>query len=214
MIRLWASAVVCSRSMASVANATAVSKPKQLVVPTMSLSIVLGTPTIGMPRELNSMGDGERAVAADHDERAEAHLVEHLDDAVGVVARAVRGFDRVRERIAAVDRAENRAAEPQDAGDVARREHARPAGLDQAVEAVFEADALDAAVGAGLDHRTDDRVEAGCVAAAGEDADACDCGCQSCPQGVDRRADRAVRYSTKQNAHATLRVRHSRKVGG
>ena len=28
---------------------TAVSKPKQLVVPTMSLSIVFGTPTTGMP---------------------------------------------------------------------------------------------------------------------------------------------------------------------
>ena len=36
-------------SIASVANATAVSKPKQFVVPTMSLSIVFGTPTIGMP---------------------------------------------------------------------------------------------------------------------------------------------------------------------
>ncbi len=54
MIRLCASAVVCRRSMASVANATAVSKPKQLVVPTMSLSIVFGTPTMGMPRLQNS----------------------------------------------------------------------------------------------------------------------------------------------------------------
>ena len=39
--------VVCSD-----ANATAVSNPKQFTVPTMSLSIVLGTPTTGTPRSL------------------------------------------------------------------------------------------------------------------------------------------------------------------
>jgi hypothetical protein len=50
MIRRCASAVVCRRSIASVAKLTAVSKPKQLVVPKMSLSIVLGTPTSGTPR--------------------------------------------------------------------------------------------------------------------------------------------------------------------
>ncbi len=49
MMRLWDWAVVWSRSMASEANDTAVSKPKQLVVPTMSLSMVLGTPTTGIP---------------------------------------------------------------------------------------------------------------------------------------------------------------------
>ena len=49
MMRLCASAVVCSRSIASAANETAVSNPKHVVVPTMSLSMVLGTPTIGMP---------------------------------------------------------------------------------------------------------------------------------------------------------------------
>ena len=46
----------------------------------------------------------------------------------------------------------------------------------QAVEAVFEADALDAGVAGGLDDGADDGVEAGRVAAAGEDADACRCG--------------------------------------
>ena len=101
--------------MASVANATAVSKPKQFVVPTMSLSMVFGTPTIGMPRLAELVGDGQRAVAADDDQRAEPHLVEHLDDAIGVVVRAVGGLDRIRERVAAVDGAENGAAEPQDA---------------------------------------------------------------------------------------------------
>ena len=47
--RLWLSAVVCSRSMASVATCMAVSNPKVMSVPPRSLSIVLGTPTIGRP---------------------------------------------------------------------------------------------------------------------------------------------------------------------
>ncbi len=171
MTRRCASAVVCSRSIASVANATAVSNPKQFVVPTMSLSIVFGTPTSGMPALAELVRDRERAVAADHDQRAEAHLVEHLDDAIGVIVRAFGGADGIGERIAAVRRAENRAAEPQDAGDVARREQARAIRLDEAVEAVFEADALDAAVRGGLHHGADDRVQTRRVTAAGEDAE-------------------------------------------
>ncbi len=47
--RSWLSAVVCSRSMASVAICTAVLNPNVTSVPTMSLSIVFGTPTIGRP---------------------------------------------------------------------------------------------------------------------------------------------------------------------
>ena len=61
------------------------------------------------------MGDGERAVAADDDERVEPHLVEHLDDALRIDAGAFGCGHRRGERIAAVDRAEDRAAEPQDA---------------------------------------------------------------------------------------------------
>ena len=44
------SAVVCSRSIASMAMLTAVSKPKVKSVPLRSLSIVLGTPTTLTPR--------------------------------------------------------------------------------------------------------------------------------------------------------------------
>ncbi len=47
--RWWDSAVVCSRSMASVAICTAVSKPKVISVALRSLSMVLGTPTTGTP---------------------------------------------------------------------------------------------------------------------------------------------------------------------
>ncbi len=43
------SAVVLRRSMASVATMTAVSKPKVRSVEEMSLSMVLGTPTTGIP---------------------------------------------------------------------------------------------------------------------------------------------------------------------
>ena len=47
--RSWLSAVVCSRSSASVAQATAESNPKVITVPSRSLSMVLGTPTSGTP---------------------------------------------------------------------------------------------------------------------------------------------------------------------
>src|SRR5580704_1125938 len=49
MTRLCASAVVCTRSIASVAIFTAVSKPKVKSVPERSLSIVFGTPTTLIP---------------------------------------------------------------------------------------------------------------------------------------------------------------------
>ena len=47
--RWWDSAVVCSRSIISVAMLTAVSKPNVRSVSSMSLSIVLGIPTTGTP---------------------------------------------------------------------------------------------------------------------------------------------------------------------
>src|SRR3954464_12786313 len=49
MTRLWASAVECNRSIASVAICTAVSKPKVRSVPERSLSMVFGTPTTFTP---------------------------------------------------------------------------------------------------------------------------------------------------------------------
>ena len=55
MTRWCASAVVCSRSSASVAIIRAVSKPKVTSVPPMSLSIVLGTPMTGTPFSHSSM---------------------------------------------------------------------------------------------------------------------------------------------------------------
>ena len=66
------SAVVFSRSIASVATPTAVSKPKVRSVAEMSLSMVLGTPTTGMPGVGEHPGGGERALAADGDQRVDA----------------------------------------------------------------------------------------------------------------------------------------------
>ena len=53
--RSWDSAVVCRRSMASVAMDTAVSNPKVTSVPERSLSMVLGTPTTGSLCSLKSL---------------------------------------------------------------------------------------------------------------------------------------------------------------
>ena len=64
--------------------------------------------------------DGQRAVAADDDERVEAELVKVLGDALRVVNLSVAGRHGIREGIAAIGRAENRAAQPQNAGDVFR----------------------------------------------------------------------------------------------
>ena len=59
--------------------------------------------------------DRECSVAADAHERIEAGLLEHLHDAIGVIEGPLRRRDGFRKRIAAVDRAEDRAAEPEDA---------------------------------------------------------------------------------------------------
>jgi hypothetical protein len=53
MTRSWLAAVVCSRSSASVAHSTALKKPNVNAVLDRSLSIVLGTPTTGMPCSWN-----------------------------------------------------------------------------------------------------------------------------------------------------------------
>ena len=72
--RLCDSAVVCRRSIASVAICTAVWKPNVKSVPARSLSIVFGTPTTSMPSSCSRPRDAERVLAADRDQRVEAVL--------------------------------------------------------------------------------------------------------------------------------------------
>ena len=75
------------------------------------------------------------------------------------------------ERIAAIGGAEDGPAQPQDAGDVAGSQRPGPAGIQQAVEAVLEADDLHSGVPPRLDDRPDHRVEARGVPAAGQHPD-------------------------------------------
>ena len=92
-----------------------------------------------------------------------------------VVGRPFGRRDGIGEGIAAVGGAENRPAEPEDAGDVARRDGPRPLRDNEAVKAVFEADALDLRVGCRLDDGANHRVEPRRVAAAGQDANPMHC---------------------------------------
>ena len=128
----------------------------------------------GNALQIELVRDAQRSVAADHDERLQAHLVKGVDDAIRIVDLAFGRVDRILERVAVIGRAEDGAAEAQDAGDVLGRQDARPRRVQQAVEAVFEADDLDAGVERGLDDGADDGVEAGCITAAGEHANAFD----------------------------------------
>ena len=97
--RLWLAAVVCRRSSASVAQATAESKPKVITVASRSLSMVFGTPTTGNPVLEKPLRDGQRTVAAHADERAQAErfevplgLVENLPrDLVLLAVAGLRG---------------------------------------------------------------------------------------------------------------------------
>ena len=136
--------------------------------------MVFGHADDGDALQVELVRDAERAVAADDDQRVQPHLVERLDHPIRVVDLALGRVDRVLERVAVVGGAEDGAAQPQDAGDVLRRQRPRPRRVEQAVEAVFEADDLDAGVERGLDDGADDGVEAGGIAAAGEHANTFD----------------------------------------
>ena len=157
------SAVVCSRSIASIAMLTAVSKPKVKSVPDRSLSIVLGTPTTLTPRSDELGGDAQRVLAADGDQRVAAVGGEVVLDLLDAA------LDR--ERVGA-RRAEDRAAARQDAAHLGDAQRHRVV-LERAPPAVAEADELVAVLLDALaDRAADDRVQAGAVAAAGQHADA------------------------------------------
>ena len=74
------------RSIASVAIITAVSKPKVWSVPLMSLSMVLGTPTLGTPFSLRNKRHRLRVVAAQRYQRIDLVGLQnllHFVDAAG-----------------------------------------------------------------------------------------------------------------------------------
>ena len=67
--------------MASRTVLSAVSKPMELSVPAMSLSIVAGTPTTLDPVLRQQVRAGERAVAADDDQVLDLEPLERLEGA-------------------------------------------------------------------------------------------------------------------------------------
>ena len=208
--------VVRCRLMSSLARVIAVEKPMQYSVPWTSLSIVLGMATSGTPCVVERLGEAQRVVAADGDEVVEAHgldVLEHdrrevvavLADRASASARSatrwagsgsrfiLRGL--VREVCSqvpagAVDGARGDAVERHDVLVVERG--ARPL-VGQALPAATDAADLEAQLGRAIRDALDDAVEAGDVAAPGEDADpawpghvACPLWRRACPAGAGR----------------------------
>ena len=185
--RWWDSAVVCSRSMASTAICTAVSKPKVSSVPERSLSMVLGTPTTVHAELVQLVGHPERVLAADGDQGVDAQPVE------AGPARVHAALDL--ERIgAATSRGSCRRGERAAEGlDVERPRRA----LDDALPAVEEADQLVAVGALALaDDGPHHRVQPGAVT----------------PAGQHRHAHRAPRGRSSGGSVATLVTRPATPV--
>ena len=173
MTRAWLAAVGCRRSSASVATATAVSKPTEVSVSPTSLSMVFGMPTRFSPpcwaslrriAKLPSPPMPIRASSPSSRQPADDLLRPVLDRAVG---------HRKGERVAAVGGAQDGATLAHDgAGELFGVQHFVLQGpAEQAHRAFLDADDGPAKLrrpgGRGADHR----IEAGAVAAAGQDAD-------------------------------------------
>jgi hypothetical protein len=162
--------------MHSVAKLTAVSKPNvtEVVVDRLRHAHHRQAALVQM------VGDGERPVAADGDERIDAVLGEPRQQLVGAVdldPRTVGLLDREAQRVAAVGGAEHRAAQ---VGDAAHRlagegHHAALRvlpGREQPVVAVANAHHLPPAVQGRDGGGTDDGIEARGVATTGAERDA------------------------------------------
>ena len=167
MTRSCDSAVECRRSIASVAICTAVWKPNVKSVALRSLSIVLGTPTVGKPAS-NSL-------------RATPSV---SSPPIGISTSMPRSFERREHPLLAVlglvdvrpRGAEDRAALVQDAARVRARQLDRVV-LEHALPALAKAeDLVPVVVDPLADDSADDGVEAGTVAAACQKSDSCHAG--------------------------------------
>ena len=162
--RSWLSAVVCSRSIASVAICTAVWNPNVKSVAERSLSIVFGHAD-----DLHAVGaelvrDAERVLAADRDQRVDPVARERREHAARRRRRSCTGS-------CATCRGSCRRAGAARAREPTREVHRL--AVDHAAPAVAEADDLVAVHAFALaDDGADHRVEPGAVAAAGQHADA------------------------------------------
>ena len=168
----------------------------QYSVPWTSLSMVLGIAMSGTPLSCERLGEAERVVAADGHQVVEAQALDVLEHdgrqvvesspsvvivgrLLGGEVRAAAGRARILPRVGPRG-VEHRAAGPVDGPrvdaveghDVARVGRARRALVGQALPAAADAEDLVAELGGAVGDALDDAVEAGDVAAAGQDADA------------------------------------------
>ena len=126
--------------------------------------------------------DGERAVPTDGNEGVEAVFPETAHDFVAAVDffdRAVWLRDAHVERVAAIGRTENRAAEVRDvANDPAREFHQTTVGIflgiEQSFDSIVDTEDFPAAVACCIYCGMNDRIQPWRVASAGKDGDAFD----------------------------------------
>ncbi len=132
------------------------------------------------PFLVQGVGDGERAIAADGNQRVQFPLGEELQDFAGAIripGRAVLHFHREMQRVAFVGGAEDGAAQMPDAPHLVAVEAVDPAlGIalrkQDAIESIADAVAFPAAMDGSDDYRADDRIETRGVTPAGADGDA------------------------------------------
>ena len=126
------------------------------------------------PHPGEAVGDTQGAVAADGDQDVQAQAPEVAEDPCGDIPNlglADGVLDRHRERIPLVRRAEDRAAQRDDACHFLRRQPGDLIGIQQAVITGMDAVNLPAAAVGCHRHGIDDGVESGCIPAAGIDRD-------------------------------------------
>ncbi len=124
-------------------------------------------------------GNAKRAIAADRHQRVDPFCSKHVQKLACAVAfphRSVGRGDGKPQRVPTICRAENRPAQRRDAANGLAREPNQTAAVEllrdeKAVVAVADADALPAAAESREDHRANDGVEPGRIAAACGDRD-------------------------------------------
>ena len=123
------------------------------------------------PALVEGVGDGERPVAANDDQRVERQRAKCLHARVGVVPDAAVG-SAAGERVVLVRRAQNGSAVAKNTGDGRRCQAAPAIWFHEAAKPVLEPDRFNPLIGRGLDDRANRRVQPRRVAATGQDADA------------------------------------------
>ena len=117
------------------------------------------------------VGDRQRSVPANDDQRVQLEAVERFDATSRIVDDpACRGWKC--ERVSSVGRAEDSAAQPQNSGNVLRGQLTPVCGVDQSSESVFDPDRLGPVIGSGFHDCSDRGVEARGVASSCQDANA------------------------------------------